>query len=129
MTSKAFAMMKRPARNAYKMANDKIKKHVNSEETDDYEVEKLMVDDNAETIERENNIEGSRIKFTKIHLNQIKMMKRKIINCEKEEWIVVNKNRGSYPYNVYKDIKTGLYELLKTHFFGIHENGEHNFKR
>ena len=116
MTSKAIALTKRPTRIASKMANDKIKEYVNREDTDEIDVEKLMVDDDSDITEREYNTEGPRIKFTKIHLNQIKMMKRKIVNCEKDDWITVNKNRGTYLFTVYTDIKTGLYELLKLHF-------------
>ena len=44
------------------------------------------------------------------------MMRRKLLNCENDEWIVINQSRGTYPYNVYVDIKTGLYELLRMHF-------------
>ena len=95
MTSKAIALTKRPTRIASKMANDKIKEYVNREDTDEIDVEKLMVDDDSDITEREYNTEGPRIKFTQIHLKQIKMMKREILNCEKDDWITVNKNRGT----------------------------------
>ena len=55
MTSKAIALTKRPTRIASKMANDKIKEYVNREDTDEIDVEKLMVDDDSDITEREYN--------------------------------------------------------------------------
>ena len=43
-------------------------------------------------------------------------MRRKLLNSENDKWIIINQARGSFPNNVYADVKTGLYGLLRIHF-------------
>ena len=116
----------RPSRKASRIAITRMKEADSSDE-DEYNLienaEKKTVDEEDEAEEGKRIMELknklTKVKITGIKLDQLKMLKRKFMNCDQSEWININKEKGNPPNNVYVDIKTGLYEILKAEFFNI----------
>ena len=63
-----------------------------------------LIDDELEIVETEGTKEP-RIKFTGKTLDQQKMLKQKMLNCNNENWISLNKKAGSYPKQAYVTLR------------------------
>ena len=52
-------------------------------------------------------------------MDQRKMLKRKMKNCENDGWISLNRESGQYPNQVHVTLKTGLFELFQGSFLDL----------
>lgn len=52
-------------------------------------------------------------------LDQQKMLKRKMKNCDNAGWITLNPKAGQYPKQALVTLKTGMFELFQTNFLNL----------
>ena len=73
-----------------------------------------------ENVEEVNTIKqtmkGPRVTITGKTLDQQKMLRRKMENCDNAGWITVNREAGQYPHQTHVTLKTGLFELFQGSF-------------
>ena len=73
-------------------------------------------DDSIENIDTVQKLKGVRVTKTGKSLDQDKMLRRKVDNCNKSGWITINHSAGQYPMQVHLTLKTGMFELLQNNF-------------
>ena len=84
------------------------------------EVDDMSEDENVE-VEKYNQLKGPMVTVTGKSLDQQKMLKRKIKNCDNKGWITLNRNAGSYPKQAKVTLKTGMFELFQSNFLKMME--------
>ena len=83
-------------------------------------------DTSVEKVEEGHKPKPVRVTKTGKSLDQEKMLKRKVDNCDNRGWITINHKSGQYPMQVHLTLKTGmkhletepLFELLQKNFLG-----------
>ena len=68
---------------------------------------------------RNSDLKQIRATVTGKTMDQQKMLKRKLKNCENLGWITQNRESGQYPYQVHVTLKTGLFELFQGSFLEL----------
>ena len=66
-----------------------------------------------------NSVRQVRATVTGKTMDQQKMLKRKMKNCDNDGWISLNRESGQYPNQVHVTLKTGLFELFQGSFLEL----------
>ena len=79
----------------------------------------IEIDNVEETDTINADVKQIRATVTGKTLDEQKMLKRKLKNCENEGWITQNRESGQYPNQVHVTLKTGLFELFQGNFLEL----------
>ena len=98
------------------ITNDEIREKLPRQAKNTKAIVEIDDEDMVECIETVQKQKTVRVTKTGKILDQDKMLRRKVENCDNGGWVTINNKAGQYPMQVYLTLKTGMFELLQNNF-------------